>query len=1133
LGSRRLFLLAALAAATVVFTTDAEAGWRTGIQPIRRGTGELTQPRLRAGTVTIPAGNARGRIRVIVRLSLPPLARHALQLNAAGAPRKLNVASSSSQAYMARLASAQAAAVAQLHRAIPQARVQERFRILLDGITVDLPAKSLPKLMKLSFANRIYPSVHYTVDSNRSPGVIAADKIWTSTGARGQGMKIGVVDDGVDPTNPYLSPAGFTNPPGFPRGEAKWETPKIIVAKAFPAPGAGAQAAQALYRAASFHGTHVSGIAAGDANTTAPAGADHPQVTGLSGVAPLAQIGNYRVFSRPTPSGFDAFTPEIVEAFEAVVSDGMDVLNFSGGGPAIDPANDGLVEAANNVAAAGVVPVISAGNDRDEFGLGSVGTPSTAPGAISVAAVSNEHMFAPALTVTSASAPANLRQVPFEGGGGQPAPAEWGSSDHVLVDPGTIVGTNGAPVDRFLCGAGPRVNDPLSTTLPSGSLQGAIALVFRGSCTFDSKARRARAAGAIGLIVVDNRPGEATIIPAILPIPAGSIADLDGVRLRDYLDSAGGRAPIRVGRATEEIVTGRSGVVMYFSSAGPSAFGHQIKPDLAAPGGQILSSTLPEYAGSPFAVFDGTSMAAPHVTGAAALLLELHPGWTPAQVKSALVTTAGPAWADTARTIEAPVALEGGGLINVAAANDPKLFTDPVSLAFDDLDLNHGPQLHSMLVQLTDASGGGGTWSVEVHPQTATTGASVTVPGTVDLPPSGLAFLPVAVSAEPGAATGDDAGFIVLRKGSDARRVPYMFSVTKPALESLPQTRLVKLQDGDTGAGVSHASTYRYPAGPYAQAFSSLTTPAHEDGAEKLYVFHLNDAAVNFGVSVLAQDGGVIDPFVLGAPNENTVQGYAGTPFDVNSFTFDFLAPVQAAATDFPRQKAYYVAVDSPRDSFTGALLSGKYVLNAWVNDVTPPAVQVLTRRVAAGRPTLAIRTVDLGSGVDPFSLVIAYRGVLLGAAFYDVGTGIALFPIPAQAPPIRVGKTPSTVVSYDFQETKNVDQAGDNVLPNSTYLPVTIRGVAGPAVSWVFPDVGACAPKKPRMVVLASSVRKVREVRFYDGGKLVATAKNGPAGIFGAAWNPKGPGLHKLTAVAIDVAGKKAGASRSARVCG
>ena len=1125
---RIVFVLGIAAALTGASSASAR------FVPIQRHFGELTIPRVRAGVIHVPAAHNDGRIRVIVRLAEPPLAARFARAKSAYGRGQLDVSTASSRAYIAHLNAAQRRAAAALRRAIPSARVSRRFQVVLDGMTVSIPVRRLPKLVSLRFVTKVYPSLQYRPATNESPSIIRADALAHRTGALGDGVKIGVVDTGIDPNHPFLNPGGMSYPAGFPKGGRKWTTPKVIVARVFPGPGSGRLGRVAL-NPLDPHGTHVSGIAAGREGTDAPPSTDHPSVSGLRGVAPRAWLGNYRVFTVPTAQGEVANTPEIIAAFEAAVRDRMDVVNFSGGGPATDPANDALLQTVTNTAAAGVVPVISAGNDRDEFGLGSAGSPGTAPAAISVAAVTNNHVFTPVLTLVSPAIAGEPKAIPVATG--LPAiPNAWTTTDEPLVDVGTLIGRDGTPVERHLCGAASNPNGT-SNPLRPGSLTGQIALVSRGFCSFASKTARVKAAGGIGMILVNNRPGTPSVIPIITAVPSAMISDLDGQRIRDALAKTAGRGTIQIDKNIRQIQTNRGGIVTYFSSAGPTAFTHQLKPDLSAPGGDILSSVSRQFDRSGYAVFDGTSMAAPHVTGAAALLVQLHPTWSPQQIKSALMETAGPAWGNTARTAEAPVTLEGAGLANVDAAADPLVLTEPASLSFGDLDVNRSAARASRLVIVSDAGGGGGTWQVELHPQSASAGASLELPGSIEVPPGGEAMLPVVANAAGGAPEGDDYGLIVLRHGTQTRRIPYLFLVTRPAFEGVPAKPLKVWQTGTTRTGVSRVNRYRFPEWAFGPPPGYNVGPAmQEGGAEKLYSTLVKKPLVNLGVAVLGRtDGSLIDPWFLGSPDQNDVQGYAGTPGNVNALMYDYHVDIGAAGAVFPRQQRFYVAVDSGADLSTGKQYPGRYLLKMWRNDVTPPSIKLVTTRVTSGRPLLVARVRDKQAGVDPFSLVIGYRRVLVGAAAYDPDSGLVLFPLPSIAPTVKSGSTEAILVASDNQEAKNVVTVGRNILPNTRFRAAVIKGVRGPAVSWLVPAPGECVrTPRTRLAVVASSTRRVLSVHFYDGKKSIANVKKGAGGIYVADWSVKASDTtkHTLRAVALDRKGRRFTAFRTTHVC-
>jgi subtilisin family serine protease len=326
------------------------------------------------------AGRADPLTEVVVTLNAPPLAAFGRSL-----------ASSSHGTYARSVEAAQAELARRISTEIPSARIRWRYRIVADGFAVALPRSQIDRLARVPGVARVWPNVRYHALRERAaPEQIGADQLWGPTLATaGNDMKIGILDDGLQASHPYFRPGGYHYPAGFPKGQKQAATPKVIVQRTFAPPGLTWKYANAPFDPKnSFHATHVAGIAAGD-HATSAAGSS------ISGVAPNAYLGNYKVLTVPTPEfGLDGNAAEITAGIEAAVADGMDVLNMSFGETEVDPTRDIVVQAIDRAAAAGVVSVVSAGNDFDDFGYGTVSSPATAPAAIAVAAVNARDVVA-------------------------------------------------------------------------------------------------------------------------------------------------------------------------------------------------------------------------------------------------------------------------------------------------------------------------------------------------------------------------------------------------------------------------------------------------------------------------------------------------------------------------------------------------------------------------------------------------------------------------------------------------------------------------------------------------------------------------------------------------------------------
>ena len=269
-----------------------------------------------------------------------------------------------------------------LRRQLPAAEVRWRYRIVANGVSVVLPhatchaSAGCPGVREVSRPPRTASWRGLTLPrsapaSSRAPTLANA----------GAGTKIGIIDDGVDQRHQFFDPSGYTMPEGFPKGQASYTTAKVIAPRSFPPPGATWRHAVEAVRPRALRPRDP-------CRRDRSGQCGHARRTSgrISGIAPRRLIGNYKALTIPTDAdvGLDGNAPEIVAAIEAAVSDGMDVINLSIGEPEIEPSRDVVALALDAAAAAGVVPVVAAGNDFDDFGHGSLMSPGSSARAITV-----------------------------------------------------------------------------------------------------------------------------------------------------------------------------------------------------------------------------------------------------------------------------------------------------------------------------------------------------------------------------------------------------------------------------------------------------------------------------------------------------------------------------------------------------------------------------------------------------------------------------------------------------------------------------------------------------------------------------------------------------------------------------
>jgi len=708
------------------------------------------------------------------------------------AQSRVALQSAEAQSLLQKIRSVQKIVLARL--AQHKVRVVSTSQILVNAIFVSTTRETARELKNLPGVRYVQYLPPATRDLNAAANLVNVSKAYGAIpgGASnaGAGIKIGIIDTGIDQNHPGFQDSSLTPPSGFPKGDSGFTNNKVIVARSYVSlVGAGfttnpvetSRPDDNSPRDRVGHGTGIAMIAAGVQNT-GPAGT-------IQGIAPKAFLGNYKIFGSP---GVNDFTnaAAITQALTDALNDGMDVvtLSINEGDPAffgpfdVDPDPnycggpcDVRTQAVESAVKNGMVVVTSAGNTGGPIGLlpvtlGTVHTPGSAPSGITVGASTNAHLVYQAVHVSGSGVPSGLQNVK----------ALFGDGPHIP-----------APLAAPVRDVAQLQNDGLAcSALPAGSLTGAIALIQRGTCFFSDKINFAQNAGAVGVIVYQSS-GRDDILNILqgaqnTGIPAIIIGNTDGIALKAFLASnSGATASLDPALAA---AGSTSDTVAVFSSRGPAIglfanaadVARAIKPELVAPGDSIYTATQKfdptgdAYNASGYAAFSGTSYAVPFVAGAVALVKQKNPTLTPAQLKSAVVNTATQNVTDGGVT--ARVNAVGAGKLSIGDAVNVAATLEPATLAFGQLTT---PTVSaSLALTVTNVSSSSATFNFGAQQRDSDSNARVQVsPSSLTVAPGKSNSVSVTLQGSL-PRPGNYEGFIVVTSAGPALRVPYQYLVS-------------------------------------------------------------------------------------------------------------------------------------------------------------------------------------------------------------------------------------------------------------------------------------------------------------------------------------------------------------------